>query len=407
MPNKELLIYFHDNNAQKISWVLRENGIAISKPQQGSLTDLPTTNSNSDVVIYVPTDNIVMLTVSLPAMPAAQRPQAALYALEEQLVDDVQNLHAVVWELHEDHLYGVAIIQKSLLQSWLDKLHAQKIFPTKIFADLITIPADENEWAVISHDEELYVKTDKNMGFAIESDYVQSILQEMIAAQKNPPKQIKVYDKHDKILSLLFNDLNVPIITILENDQIDSRCFWVNFNYSAVNCNLLQGEMLPQESLQEKYKYWYTPIKLAVILFVLLFVTTTTKWIYLNHRETQLQQKITSIYMQIFPEATSVVNPRARIQQLVSQHSQTQQGTDFFNLLGAVGQAINNMPQVKLQNISYTGNQLNIEVQVDNAHALTQFNDNLNKYPIDVKQGETTSSGSAISARFNITRKSS
>lgn len=407
MLNKELLIYFHDNQADKISWVIRENGITVSQPKQGSLADLPATNTSYDIVVYVPTENINTLNVTLPVMPAAQRPQAALYALEEQLVEDVQNLHAVVWEQHQDHLYGVAIIQKSLLQNWLDKLRSVNIVPSKMYADVITIPAEDNEWAIVSHEELLYVKIDKNSGFAIESDFVQTILQEMIATLKMPPKQIRIYDKHDKILSLLFNDFNIPIVTTLENEQIDSRYFWVNFNDSLVNCNLLQGEMLPQESLYEKYNYLRMPLILSAILVVLIFLTNVTKWFYLNHEENILQKQIASIYMQIFPEATSVINPRARIEQLIAKSSEEQKGTDFFNLLGTVGQVVRNMPLIKLQTISYNGNQLIIDVKVENANALKQFNDQLSKYPINIKQGETLSTGTTITSKFYVTRKSS
>lgn len=406
MLNKELIIYFHDNEADKISWIIRENGIITHQPQSSSLADLPTTNLNLDVVVYVPTENIIMLSVILPVMPAAQRAQAALYALEEQLVEDVQNLHAVVWEQHQDHLYGVAIIQKTLLQNWLDKLRAVNIVPTKMFADVITIPAEENEWAVVSHNELIYVKIDKNMGFAIESDYVQTILQEMITNQKILPQQIRVYDKHDKILSLLFNDFNVPVITVLENEKLDSRYFWVNFNYNLVNCNLLQGEMLPQESLYEKYNYLRMPLILSSILVILIFMTNVTKWFFLNHEENVLQKQIASIYMQIFPEATSVINPRARIEQLVSKSYEAQQGSDFFNILGIVGQVIQNTPQIKLHTISYSNNQLIIDVEVVNANVLQQFNDQLGKYPINIKQGETLSSGTTITSKFYLTRKS-
>lgn len=406
MLNKELIIYFHDNEADKISWIIRENGIVTHQPQSGTLADLPTTNLNLDVVVYVPTENIIMLSVILPVMPAAQRAQAALYALEEQLVEDVQNLHAVVWEQHQDHLYGVAIIQKTLLQNWLDKLRAVNIVPTKMFADVITIPAEENEWAVVSHDELIYVKIDKNMGFAIESDYVQTILQEMITNQKILPQQIRVYDKHDKILSLLFNGFNVPVITVLENEKLDSRYFWVNFNYNLVNCNLLQGEMLPQESLYEKYNYLRMPLILSAILVILIFITNVTKWFFLNHEENVLQKQIASIYMQIFPEATSVINPRARIEQLVSKSNEAQQGNDFFNILGIVGKVIQNTPQIKLHAISYSNNQLIIDVEVINANVLQQFNDQLGKYPIKIKQGETLSSGTTITSKFYLTRKS-
>lgn len=407
MPNKELLIHFQDFDAHQISWVMRENDKALDQPQLGTLADIPATNSYSEIIVYVPTESIIMLKVTLPNMPAAQRAQAALYALEEQLVEDVHDLHAVVWEDHDDNQYYVAAIRKSLLQDWLNKLHAVNIFPTKIFPDIVTIPLNDGEWTVASHGAMIHVKTDSDMGFAIESDYVQSILQEILLTQKIRPTQIVVYDNKETIVSLLFNDLDIPIKTIIETDQINSRYFWINFNYEGVNCNLLQGEMVRQESLVEKYKFWRTPIILAGIFLGLTFCTTLVKWVYLSHEDTVLQQQISSIYMQLFPDATTVVNPRARIEQLLASSSQSQQGSDFFNLLAVSGQVITAIPQVRLQNISYTAKQLIIQVQVQNAASLTKLNDLFKKYPIHVEQGDTTSSGATISAKFYITRHAS
>lgn len=407
MPYKELRILFQDDSADKISWVIFENGQLLSGPQQGTLTDLPVIDAKVDVVVYVPTANVTMINLTLPDMPQTQRAQAALYAIEEQLAEDVQELHAVVWEQAEKHLYSMAIIRKSLLQDWLNKLQAINIFPSAIFPDIVTIPAADDEWAVVTHGELIYVKIAQEMGFAIEGDYIQSILANSLLLSKNPPKKIKVYDNKEKILSLLFNDLSVPIYSVIEDEQNDSRFFWINFNYQGLHCNLLQGEMLPQESLMEKYQYWHKPMVLAVILIGLIACTTAVKWFYLNHEETLLNQQIASIYMQLFPEATTVVSPKERIEQLLSTKNSLAQGNDFFDLLGLSGQVLNQIPQVKLQNISFMGKQLVLQVQVDNASSLTKLNDTLKKYRINVQQGETTSTGSTITAKFTITRQTS
>jgi general secretion pathway protein L len=176
MPNNELRIIFLDDAADSISWMMFENGQASIHPQQGTLADLPKVGPKVDVVLFVPTANINLLNITLPDMPSAHRAQAALYALEEQLAEDVQDLHAVVWQQAEQNQYGVAIIRKSLLQNWLNKLHAINIFPIGIYPDIVAIPANDNEWAVVSHGELIYVKITREMGFAIESDFVQAIL---------------------------------------------------------------------------------------------------------------------------------------------------------------------------------------------------------------------------------------
>ena len=221
MPNKELRILLQDDTAENISWIMFENDRAVNQPQQGTIADLPVVDAKVDVVVYVPTANVSMLNVTLPEMPSAQRAQAALYALEEQLAEDVQDLHAVVWQQGEPHQYNIAIIRKSLLQTWLNKFQAAQIFPIGFYPDVVTIPTNHDEWAIVSHSDLIYVKTSKEMGFAIESDYVQSILVNTLLTTKNPPKQIKVYDNKEKILSLLFNDLHVPIYTVVEDEKND------------------------------------------------------------------------------------------------------------------------------------------------------------------------------------------
>ncbi len=110
--NKEILIiYLHDDEFAKPSWVIVDPD---GKIRQYAIRDdaagLMQIAYDKQVIVIVPATDVLLTTTILPKMSQSRLQQALPYALEEQLITDVENLHfAIALKQSNDEL-TVAVV---------------------------------------------------------------------------------------------------------------------------------------------------------------------------------------------------------------------------------------------------------------------------------------------------------
>ena len=75
------------------------------------------------MVGLLPAGDVVTLDAELPARAGAKLLQAVPYALEEQVADDIDDLHFAIGARAADGRTPVCIVARSLMQSIDDGLH--------------------------------------------------------------------------------------------------------------------------------------------------------------------------------------------------------------------------------------------------------------------------------------------
>ncbi len=109
----------------------------------------------------------------------------------------------------------------------------------------------------------------------------------------------------------------------------------------------------------------------------------------LTQKLSTLDEQIAVIYRQFFPNATHVISPKFRINQLIKGNA-AHQDVDFWRLLEQLGQAIGNEPFV-IDRLSYQQKTLSITLTAKDFAALDALQRRLEKAQVHVTQSRAAS----------------
>src|SRR5262245_22060475 len=126
-----LLLRFPRTPEGKASWMVADGaGRAVVPPQEGMLADAARFAGGRRVCVLVPGADVLRAQAELPLRGGAKLQQAVPYALEEQLADDIEELHFAVGRRPSDSSRTpVAVVSRKLMDEWLAALRGAGLEP--------------------------------------------------------------------------------------------------------------------------------------------------------------------------------------------------------------------------------------------------------------------------------------
>ncbi|MFK5969381.1 MAG: type II secretion system protein GspL [Candidatus Marithrix sp.] len=382
-----LLIRFHTN--ELVSWATfdRKKRIinsAISVP----LNEVPT--SNCQPIILIPSTEVILTKVNIPSKKRQKIIQAIPYALEEQLIDEVENLHFAIGQPVAGNI-PVSVIAKTCLENYLQRLQTAGFKPAVIIPDVLAIPNQSNNWTVMYTDDIVLVRTGLQAGFAIEADNLNFMLQ--MAVANNPPEQIMVINHKSTMELTNLQALGIPLKTI-EGNILDGII-------ANKQLNLLQGAYRPQNN--NLLRHWWLTMALGLIWSGLYIVEQVMEYRDLSQQRQFLNQQITETYRNTFPEARRIVNPRVQMEQkLVALRGQQQVSEIFLSTLNKITPALKSIPNLFIKKITFRQQKIDLYLTINNFQALEKIQTQLNKLDLAVKIKSAASQNRKVETHIQI-----
>jgi len=396
-----LICRLHENQ-QQMTWALfdtKQN--YIDSGTQLVTQPLP----QPPQVILLPTTAFLVTQMSIPSKKKQKIIQAVPYLLEEQLIDEVENLHFVLGERDtETHLLTVAVIAQQQLQKYLEILQPINLKSVICTLDIFAVPKPIEGWGLLLLENCVLIRT-QNSGFAIESHCLSLILQSIAQL----PSQITVFGNAAKIDNSVMTELyglGIPIIE--ENQPQDEVEWWQRGLKSSKLINVLQGLYRPVNQAVIVWRPWRLTV---FLLLILIIVTITTQIITLQQLENQRQQlnhQIETLYQNTFPEARKIVNPKAQMEQqlaalrlkTVSYHKKN----DFLTLLTQFSPFLSQLPNLQLKRIDYLNTYFDISLATTHLQALDQLKQSLQVINLQLEIKTVTSHNNKVEAQLRISQ---
>jgi type II secretory pathway component PulL len=133
-----LLIRLPRTPAEQASWIVADaRGAAIEAPAGGPLELAQPAAAGRRVCVLVPGTDVLMMEPELPTKAGAKLAQMVPYALEEQLAEDIDELHFAIGRrggadslargAPRDGRTPVAVVARALMDEWLSAVQAAGI----------------------------------------------------------------------------------------------------------------------------------------------------------------------------------------------------------------------------------------------------------------------------------------
>jgi len=398
--NEHLVLrLLEDDSAQ---WLLvGQDGRPRGEARHGSLSEVPATAGYATVL--VPTAQVLVSTVSVPTQSRARALTAAPYALEEQVVGDVEALHFALGPfLAGRGAFAVAVAARERMDHWLALLRNAGLQPGVLAPDLLAVPAQAEGWGVWLEPDRALVRMGESGGFAAEPDTLPTLLELAVSQADAPPARLTVYRSEgaDTVLPTLEG---VQVHEHREPAGLLGRYPAQRAQIDALN--LLQGAYSRREQISQLWRPWRATAALLAALGVVALIQAGVEYHQLSQRHQALTQRIEQIYRKSFPEARRVVNPQAQMKHRLEVLRQSQgREAGFLGLLARAGDALHQTTGVRLTGASYREGHLDLDLTAHDLQVLDRLKQRLTGeggLKVDI-QSATAGSDKRVQGRLRI-----
>jgi general secretion pathway protein L len=403
---ESLVIYLHAKNLDHPSWILfDEEGMVKENQFQGKLEDLLPLSINRYVQVCVPAQDVLLTQTILQKMPRSRLRQVLPYALEEQLIDEIDQLHFAIGEEEAGSL-SVAIVSHVKMHEWSNLLTTLGLKPNEMISFIHFLPEDSDTWHIMWLDELMCVRTSSQKGFAADPINLPALLELMLAEIKTTehPKKI-IYYADQPILPA---NLTLPHEIKIEYQAMPPQeCLRVAGSLSRQKkssqaINLLQGAYaIKHPGLYANYIFKIGTYLLTAWIGLILAYPVFS-YILLKTRINGMDKEIAAIYQYHFPNAANVIAPKLRMTDKLKKLQIETSQQPLFTYLNYLAEAKTAVPAITLKRMTYQEDQLILDVTAPASTDLSSFTNSLTQHGAAVKQQNANFTGSEINATLLI-----
>ncbi len=381
---------------QKITLYLNHDDQIQTYPSI-SLSDLKNTPNLYDIRVIVPAQSVLLIGAKLPKLNRHRILQALPYALEEQLLTEVNDLHFAMGPYQTDH-FPVAIVTKEKMSTWLNILNELGIKPSLMLPETLVIPYTPDQWHVLVHDNIAIIRTDFYNGFACDKNNLTEMISLKLNESISTPSQINILNYDEDAVNLIID--TVPIL----EKKISSKHFLEDI-ISTENpaINLLQQQYQPRLSTTQNKKIWRISSYLGAAVISLLFISNLVSFFILHNQVSTLDNAILKIYKHNYPQASVMTSPKERMTEKLNKLSNQNSENSLLLWLAFVGKSLQQTSNVRLAQIDFHNNQLNLQLTAPSSDNLDAFTQSLHLQGLYVRQQEVAVIGANVKGTIVIT----
>jgi general secretion pathway protein L len=300
------------------SWIAVDNaGTRRTPPVIGPLHEAVKDIGDRQVIVLVPAGETSTLTCDLPAKGA--RLLAALpFALEEQVADEIENLHFAPGVRRSSGELSVVVVAHDKMSGWLDRLREAGIKPARVIAEDHGLAFVPNTLSMLVAEDQIVFNDGADLQFVMQGV---SPTDALIAAgilgeaglseqAEDAPRHLLVYceptdeQRFGNDWNALRQHLDSVDINLLPDGVLPKLAVTVA---SGVGVNLLQGRYGERTDMSAIFRPWRYAAMLLLAFGVLGIAGKAIDYVRLSSEEVALKEQFTAEYRKIRPDDTREV----------------------------------------------------------------------------------------------------
>lgn len=347
-----------------VQWVMADsNGTRLSGVSSGNLEQAAAASAERSVIVLVPSVDLLSTSVHIPARSAAKIKAALPFALEENLAEDVEDLHFSVGERQDGNRMPVVVVSDAKMADWMQRLQDVGIEPAIVAPDshgLAKIPGTmsvlvENDTVMFNDGADADfvmqgVKPSEILVFAGQLDEKESEDEENsghLLAFCTPEMDAQL--SHDWIA--LRHELHSVDVNVLPDGVLPKLAVTVAAGHGV---NLLQGKYGRKTEYSTLFRPWKTAAMLLIGLTIVALSLKGVGYYQLLQDESALRAQFNAEYHSIRPDDTrEIVDPVAIVNSLRRSMGSSTSPQVFLPSLRELGAAMAANSSATIEAISY------------------------------------------------------
>lgn len=417
----EYLVIRLGADAQEMShWIVVDSsGARRGPPGSGTLDEASAEIDGREVIVLVPSAEVLTTTVDIPVRGGARLQAALPYALEEFLADDIDRLHFAAGSKRSGGQTPVSIVNRERMAQWLAMLDEAGIQPSSVVADsygLARIPGTislllaENQVFINDGSDVELVMQGVSPGDALAAigalDDGDEAEDDGTSAAGSLPRHVLVYCdaddeekfQHDWIA--IRQELDSVDVRILADGVLPRLAVTIA---TGAGINLLQGDFAAKREYGGLFRPWKYAAMLVLAFGLIGMATKATDYYLLVQQETELRQTFNDEYRQMLPGAVATDDPARVVDSLRRRVGIVGSVPVFLQTMEQLSQALQQNDEARIEAISYRSGVVDIRITAPNFGVL----DSLQRAIVERGQfsaaiQSTDQDGEIVSSRIQI-----
>jgi general secretion pathway protein L len=413
-----LLIRLPRTPEQPATWLTVDpRGNPSGPPQSGPLSLAAPRSVGRRICVLVPGTDVLLAEPEVPMKAGTKLQQIVPYALEEQLADDIDDLHFAIGKRATDsQRTPVAVIRRSLMDEWLTSLRSSGLEPESMYTESDLLPQNPGQSVALMEEDVVVVRPPLGSPVTLP---VEALGEALEIAQQGIPvhddamtatagatpelaatgiRGLVLYTgaaewhQHSAKIEALRERFDGIKIQLLSQGPL---ALFAQQLPTATPINLLQGPYTPTTARTVGWKSWRVAAILLAAVVGLHVAGKIAELTVLKANERKLDTSIGEQVRIALPGERSLLDARLRMERRLA--ALTSGGTEggFLFALDAVVKARAVAPSTTLQALSFRQGTVDMKLSAKDASSLDRMSQSLRGLGLqsDLTSGNATATG--------------
>lgn len=383
-----LVIHLGKTAAEPVRWIAVDSaGARRGDPASGSLDEARAAIGDRNVMVLVPSAEVLTTSVDIPVRGGSKLQAALPYALEEYLAEDIDKLHFAAGAKRPGGRIPVSVVSRERMQEWTAALAAADIKASAIVADSYGLARIPGTISMLLAGNQIFVNDGDEMQVVMEgvgpADALAAIglvRDDVPGGADTPassaPRHLLVYCEeqdeqrfqHDWIA--IREELESVDVKLLADGALPRLAVTVA---TGAGVNLLQGAYGARKEYAGMFRPWKYAALLLLVFIVLGIVGKSADYLLLLREETELKGEFNTEYQTLLPGAPATDDPARVIESLKRRLGGSAATPVFLQSMEQLSRAMQQNREAKIEAISYRNGVVDIRLSAPNVPTLASI----------------------------------
>jgi general secretion pathway protein L len=399
-----LLIRLPRTAEQPATWLTVDpRGNPSGPPQSGPLSLAAPRAAGRHICVLVPGTDVLLTEPEVPMKAGTKLQQVVPFALEEQLADDIDDLHFAMGKRGSDSSrMPVAVIRRSLMDEWLISLRSNGLEPESLYTESDLLPQNPGQAVALMEEDVIVVRPPVGSPVTLPVEALGEALEIALqgAAEQGATggRGLILYTgaaewhQHSAQIEALrerFDGIKIQLLSAgplaLFGQQLPT----------AAPINLLQGTYAPTKATTVGWQSWKVAAILLACLVGLHVAGKAAELSSLKRSEKTLDASIGDTYRMAMPGQPKPLDPRRQMEQRLAAAQSGGGDAGLLPVLQAFVDARSVAPGATLKALSFRQGTFDMKVAAKDATSLDHMTQWLktHNWAAELTSGNTTPAG--------------
>ncbi len=342
------------------------------------------------VVVGLPSDDVRSTLLKVSPEELKHLSKSLPYMMEEQVAEDVEELHFVASALGEEE-FLVAFTRQDKMADWVEQLSFNDSL--KVFGpEALCLPLEGDECCAVVDGDEVVLRWSDAHGARVDLSLLSTVLDSLAEI----PSSLVIYGTdREQVVSQLTDDQ-----AALVDWRQGGWGALLLLTKSAPQVNLRQGSFAPPLPLVKWWGVWKAVAIAASVALSLQFVSDVSQFQTLKQQNLELRSAIQDSYRKANPRG-AVVDAEKQLDRQIAEFAGEESVTAFTPKLVDVVTATM-AESGRVTSINYTSGQLRLNLTAQDFASVEQIRQALERAGLKATLETSSARGDEVRARLRI-----